>query len=130
MDMLDAKRDRGTFHKVAVREGRKTIGWYMYYENRDGIGEVVQIGAKDKCFDKVLDHLLYRARKNGLVAVTGQMDPAFFHALAKRSCLFHHDGGSWILVHSKNPDLLQAVYRGDAVLTRLDGEWWISTVLG
>jgi len=56
----------------------------------------------------------------------GQVDPAFFHALSKKDCLFHHDGGSWMLVHSRHPELLHAIHRGDAFLTRLEGEWWIS----
>lgn len=128
---LAEKGDRGTFQKVVVRNVvRETIGWYLYYENSDGIGDVVQIAARNNYVDEVLDHLFYHARQRGLVAVTGQVDPALFPALAKKYCLFHHDGGSWILIHSRDPGLLQAIHSGDAFLTRLDGEWWISSLLG
>jgi hypothetical protein len=40
----------------------------------------------------------------------------------KKHCLLHHRG-YWTLVHSRNPDALEAIYRGDAFLTRLEGEW-------
>lgn len=130
LERLARNKNRGTLQKVNVLDGRRTLGWYVYYENFDGTGEVVQIGAKGDCIDRVLDHLFYRAKKNGLVAVTGQMDPGLFPALARRNCLFHHDGGSWMLIHSRYPELVDAVHRGDAFLTRMDGEWWISSLLG
>jgi hypothetical protein len=114
---------------VVRNEWKETIGWYLYYGNSGGIGAVVQIGAKEGCAEEVLDHLSYHAKQRGLVAISGQVDPALFPALAGKDCLFHHDGGSWMLVHSRHPELLQAIHRGDAFLTRLDGEWWISFLL-
>jgi hypothetical protein len=130
LETLAQKKGRGTFEKVVVRNsGQETVGWYLYYRNLGGIGEVVQIGARDNHIDEVLDHLFYHAKRRGLVAVAGQVDPAFFHALSKKDCLFHHDGGSWMLLHSRHPELLHAIHRGDAFLTRLEGEWWISFLL-
>jgi len=41
---------------------------------------------------------------------------------AGKYCLFHRRG-YWTLIHSKKPDLLEAIHRGDAFLTRLEGEW-------
>jgi len=29
----------------------------------------------------------------------------------------------WTLVHSQKPELLDGIHRGDAFLTRLEGEW-------
>lgn len=131
LETLAQKTGRGTFEKVLVRNsGQEVVGWYLYYRNPDGIGEVVQMGAKDHCADVVLDHLFYHARRRGLVAVSGQVDHAFFSALSKKDCLFHHDGGSWVLVHSRHPELLHAIHRGDAFLSRLEGEWWISVFSG
>jgi len=71
------------------------------------------------------DHLFERAYRGGAVAVSGQMDPAAFQALAARRCMFHHDGISWFLIHSRDPEVLAAIHRGDAFLTRLEGEWCI-----
>ena len=75
--------------------------------------------------DEVLTHLFYHARKGGALAVSGQMDPAAFQALAAKGSVFHHDGISWFLVHSRNPRVLAAIHRADAFLTRLEGEWCI-----
>jgi hypothetical protein len=29
------------------------------------------------------------------------------------------------LIHSRNEKLLNAIYHGDAFLSRLEGEWWM-----
>ena len=130
LETLAHKQGRGAFHKVVVRNERHvTIGWYMYYAKPGETGAVVQIVAREDCAGQVLDHLFHHARRHGAIAVSGQVDPVLFHALGGKDCLFHQDGGSWLLVHSKHPELLQAIHRGDAFLTRLEGEWWIGFLL-
>jgi hypothetical protein len=32
-----------------------------------------------------------------------------------------------MLVHSANRELVDAIHRGDAFLSPLEGEWWMST---
>jgi hypothetical protein len=126
LERLDQKNGRGALQKAAVRNAaREMIGWYLYYLNPGGLSEVVQIAAKPGSIHAVLDHLFYHAQQGGAVAVSGQLDPAFFPAFSDQYCLFHHGKGAWMLLHSKHPELLQAVHRGDAFLTRLEGEWWI-----
>lgn len=126
LDLLAARRGRGRFEKVAVRDASGAIvGWYLFYLNPGGISEVVQIGAMRGFMGDVVDHLFEHAFRGGAVAVSGQMDPAVFQALAARGCVFHHDGVSWFLVHSRDPEVLAAIHRGDAFLTRFEGEWCI-----
>jgi hypothetical protein len=36
-----------------------------------------------------------------------------------------HPSGYLALVHARDPDLLYAVQSGRALLTRLEGEWWM-----
>ena len=116
----------GCFSKIAVRDAHGAIaGWYLYYLNPGGISEVVQVGARKGDLGAVLDHLFQQARRGGSAAVSGQLAPDGFQALAARGCVFHHDGASWFLVHSPHADVLAAVHRGDARLTRLEGEWCI-----
>ena len=127
LDLLARKRDRGLFQRVAVRDAAgDVLGWYLFYLNRGGISEVVQIGARKPFVGEVLDHLFHHAWRGGAVAVSGQMDPAAFQALAARGAFFHHDGASWFLVHSRDPGVLAAIHRADAFLTRLEGEWCIA----
>jgi hypothetical protein len=130
LETLEHKQGRGALHRVLVRNARhETIGWYLYYGAAGEVGAVVQMGAKHGCAEEVLDHLFYHAKQHGVVALSGQVDPALFHVYSRSDCLFHHDGGSWMLVHSRDPALLQAIDRGDAFLTRLEGEWWIGSLL-
>lgn len=121
-DILARKETDGTFRKVLVRNlKQKIIGWYLYYLNPGGVSEVVQIGAKDDSIEDVLDHLFYHAWRQGAIAVSGQLDPRFMPAFLAKQCFLH--GGSWTLAHSRNPDLLRTLDRGNAFLTRLEGEW-------
>lgn len=122
LEILARRKADGAFQKVLVRNPkREIIGWYLYYANPGGLSEVVQIIAKSSTIEDVLDHLFYRAWREGAIAVSGQLDPLFMHAFLAKQCFFH--GGSWMLAHSRNPELLHALDRGDAFLTRLEGEW-------
>jgi hypothetical protein len=124
--LLERRKGRGLLKRVAVRSGAgELLGWYLYYLQEGGISEVVQVGARRGFMDEVLDHLFHDAYQGGALAVSGQLDPAAFQALAARGSIFHHDGASWFLVHSKNPRVLSSVHRADVFLTRLEGEWCI-----
>lgn len=126
-EMLAENRSRGTLEKLVLRNAKEeAVGWYLYYRKRRDIAQVVQIGARENHVDQVLDHLFYHAKQHGAIAVSGQVDPVFFEALSRKQCLFHQNGSFWMLVHSRHPGMLQAVHRGDAFLSRLEGDWWIS----
>lgn len=118
------------FKKILVRDSsQETVGCYLYYRHAAGVADVVQIAARPKAINEVLEHLFYDAYRHGLMAVSGQLDARFLPALGAKYCLFNRGDGSWLLAHSKRPDLLAAVHRGDAFLTRLEAEWWIGFVL-
>jgi hypothetical protein len=126
MGLLGRKRGLGTVRATVVRAASGGVaGWFVYYLNRGGICEVVQLGARRDAMPEVLDRLFYDARRGGAAAVSGQLDPAAFQALSERGCVFHHDGGSWFLVHSREPAILDAFRGGEAFLTRLEGEWCV-----
>jgi hypothetical protein len=131
LQTLAQKSGCGDFHRVLLRNSqREAVGWYLYFlEPGGGIGKVLQLGARGDCADMVFDHLCRHASDHGAIAISGQLDPVFFHTLAARDCVFHHDGGSSFLVHSRNPEILQAIHHGDAFLSRLEGEWWINFLL-
>jgi len=118
------KKRYGTLQKVLVRDAEQIIGWYLYYLNPGGSSEVLQIGARDNSINDVLDHLFYHAWQRGVITLSGQLEPRFMPELLKKYCLFNSHL-PWMLVHSNKPELLQAIHRGDAFLTRLEGEWWI-----
>jgi hypothetical protein len=102
------------------------VGWYVYQLGPSRVAEVFQLGAPERWGRTVLRELFAEAGRSGAIAVSGQLEPGLLAALSEECCLFHRGrGGSWILAHSRRPEVLQALYRGDAFLSRLDGEWWI-----
>ncbi|MBI4638171.1 MAG: GNAT family N-acetyltransferase [Candidatus Rokubacteria bacterium] len=126
LELLARKTAHGAFRTVVVRDGRgEAAGWYLYYLNPGGPSEVVQIAARSDSMGEVLEHLFHDAWRHGAVAVSGPLDPTALRAAPDRYCLFHHDGGAWMLIHSRHPEVLEAIHRGDAFLSRLEGEWWI-----
>jgi hypothetical protein len=130
LETLAQKDEMGALERVVVRNARgQTAGWYVYFCRPGGMGVVVQLGAKEHCAEEVLEHLFHHAAARGVVALSGQVDPALFHAYSRKNCMFHHDGRSWMLFHSRHPQLRQAIDRGQAYVTRLEGEWWIGAYL-
>ena len=109
-------------NEVLRRADGEVVGWYLYYLNVGGVSQVLQLTAFPKTITGVLNHLFYSAWKLGSTAIAGRIEPRFMHELYHQRCRFNC--GSAFLIQSKDQDLLQAVYTGDALLTRLEGEWW------
>lgn len=127
LSWLLAKADQlagpGALHKVALRNADgELVGWLLYELNADGLGEVLQIVGRKKSFGEVLDHLFYHGWRRGAIALSGRLDPKFAQELSDKCCFFNC-GSPWTLTHSRNQEVLQAIYRGDLFLTRLEGEW-------
>ncbi|MBI4526159.1 MAG: GNAT family N-acetyltransferase [Deltaproteobacteria bacterium] len=124
LELLAEKNGHGSCQKVALRSpAGEIVGWYVALLNRGGIGEVLQIGARNGWMGHVLDHLFYHAWQKGAVALSGRLEPKLLDHFHDRQCLFQHRRGYWTLIHSSKPELLEAFYRGDAFVSRLDGEW-------
>lgn len=116
-------RRPGCLKKVQVRNLRgDIIGWYLYYLKPGETSLVLQLVARRPAFPAVLDHLLAHARRHGAAALIGRAEPQYWQDLTEKYCCFHRMG-SWTLIHSKHPELLHAIQRGDAFLTGLEGEW-------
>lgn len=116
------KKIFGNFEKVVLRNMKQEIiGWFLYYLVPGGIGQVIQIGARNGSIGKVIDHLFYHASQRGAIALHGKLEPYYTQEFRDRSCLFYQ--GEWLLVDSKRPELIDAVCRGDACLSRLESDW-------
>ena len=124
---LLAKADQmagpGALRKIALRDADgELVGWYLYELSANGLGEVLQVVGRKKSFGEVLDHLFYHGWRNGAIALSGRLDPKFVQEFSDKYCSFNC-GGPWTLTHSKNSEVLQAIYNGDLFFTRLEGEW-------
>ena len=116
-------RGEGSLRKTLVRDGAgQVLGWYLYYVSPAGFGEALHIGARDESMKAVLEHLFQDAWRRDVVALSGRLEARFTPDFADTYCLFH-PRRCWVLVHSGDAEVLQAIHSGDAMLTRLEGEW-------
>lgn len=124
IEHASAQELHGVLQKNVVR-GRNgdVAGWFLYYVKPRGVAQVLQVFSKPRAAGYVLTRLFQHARSHGAVAVSGQGEPSMALDLAKAHCGFTWSGG--VVIHSKTPGMLDAVRRGDANLTRLEGEWWM-----
>jgi len=113
----------GSLRKTLVRDAAGQVrGWYLYYVSPAGLGEALHIGARDGSMKAVLEHLFQDAWRRDVVALSGRLEPRSTPDFAETYCLLH-PRRCWVLVHSGDAEVLQAIQSGDAMLTRLEGEW-------
>jgi hypothetical protein len=116
----------GEFKKVQLRNERsEVVGWYLYYLKTDGLSSVIQIAARKGSEGEVIDHLFDHARRRGATVLSGRLEPRFMQEMADRGCFFNRIG-CLSLIQSNNAEILNAIHRGDALLTQLEGEWCVT----
>jgi hypothetical protein len=113
---------------VRARTG-DVIGWYVFYLKPGGTSTVLQLGCRPHGAPHVLDHLFDEAREGGSTAVTGQVQPDLLLDLAEARASFVCRSLG-VIIQSKRPEITAAIQRGDAFLSRLEGEWWLNFAHG
>jgi GNAT superfamily N-acetyltransferase len=117
------KTRHGRLRARAVHERGRVLGWFIYYARAGAINEVLQVAACDGGFDRVLRRLFRDAWRHGATALRGRLEPWQLQQLSDRHCWMRREG-AWTLVHSRHADLVSAIERGTAGISRLEGEWW------
>jgi len=126
LNFMERMHPRADLRKVVVRDDKqKILGWYLYYLKPGAIGQVVQIGGQRKSTKDILDHLFYDAWSHGAIALHGVVPSHLMADFSEKNCFFTCRGG-WTVAHSRKPELLEILERGDASLSRLDGEWCVN----
>lgn len=105
---------------VRTRRGR-ALGWYVCMLQPGGSCRVLQVGAPPRHVGRVLDHMLHEAWLAGAASIQGRVEPNLLEPLATRRCLMLYRGGALLY---GDADMLGAIATGNALLTRMDGEWW------
>jgi Acetyltransferase (GNAT) domain len=123
------KLRHGRLRARAVRERGRLLGWFIYYARHGTVNEVLQLAAGDGAFDRVLRRLFEDAWRQGATALRGRLDPYHLQQLSDRHCWMRREG-AWTLVHSRHAEVVTAMERGAAGLSRLDGEWWLRFIGG
>jgi len=118
-----AKRRHGELQGALLRgRGGRTAGWFLYYLN-NGVSKVLSVGGGRSELPGVLEALFEHARSRGAAALEGRLEPHLVFALKGKRCLLQNRGIATLL-HARDPALLVPFLRGDALFTRLEGEWW------
>lgn len=121
---LQANTDRGRFVSMTMENSAgKVVGACLYYMNSLRFCEVIFVAARRAVRDRVFKHVLYHAWRNGAVGAFGRVGPRFLKSIWDTNCIVKR--GSWALAHSKNPELIDVINRGDAFITALEGELWL-----
>ena len=119
----EAVRARGPLQRRLVTANGAIAGWYVAYMPEGGVAQALQVGCGERQSGAVLDRLFADADAAGCAAVQGRLEPALLAAVRNRRCLVRRS--EWALVAAQEPELLTAIAYGRALLTRLDGEWWM-----
>ncbi len=113
---------RGPLVRREVRHADdRCAGWYVAYVPPGGVAQVVHIAGAD--LDVVLETLAADAEEAGATALQGRIDPYLYPSVRDDRHRLHPT--AWSLVHARDPAVLGAVLGGQALLTRMDGEWWM-----
>jgi hypothetical protein len=127
LDMAARKRLHGPLRVRLVKDAAGgLLGHHLYCARRGAVAQVLQIAASVETFHRVLAHLSRDAWQSGALALAGRIDAAFAAKLGEARCLL--TGATGVLVHSRDPAPAAAILRGDAFLTRLEGEWWLAVL--
>jgi len=126
MSQVASNRSLGDLLMTAVHDsGGNLCGYYVCQANRDGHASVLQIGVRRRDqFDDVLSALFRDAWRHGASSVKGQAIPSALVKLTNQYCLFTQRH-TCVLFQAKDPAIAEAIFRGDAALSRLDGECWL-----
>jgi hypothetical protein len=123
LDTVVPVRGRVVRHLVRNAAGR-VLGWYVYFLSTAGTSQVQQVAATGSDAGPVLDHLIAHADAHGASAVAGRLEPSLVAAVRRRRCTIRQT--TWSLVHAEDSRVLGLLDSPEALLSRLDGEWWMA----
>jgi predicted N-acetyltransferase YhbS len=109
-----------------VRNGSGAVaGWFLYVLSRGSTSHVLHLVAREGHHAQVLELMAEDAWQQGTIALRGRYDERTMKALQEGATFFEHDRKG-VLVHSRDAELVSAVLSGTAMVTPLDGEWWMA----
>ena len=115
--------DRLVRRLVRAGDGRPA-GSYVMYVTAYGKAQVMQVAAGREDMGLVLDHLAHDAAVEGAVELRGRVEAGLLpHLRKQRWCRLTRS--EWAMVSSRDPALIGAVLSGRALVTRMEGEWWM-----
>lgn len=119
-----AQRYGQLFRGLVRDKDGSLLGCYAVYFKKGGVAQVLLVHARPGTLVRVLEQLCQQADRAGCVAVNGMVMPRGLLDLGQARCnLVCRDIG--VLFHSRDPEIAAAIHRGDAAISRFDGEWFL-----
>jgi len=106
-----------------VRLRDRPIGWYAYLPRRATASRVLCLAGVERHMDLVLGELLEHARAGGSRVLAGRLEPHLDTALRRRLAAIGLVRDA--VVHAADPELRAVLATDSALLTQLDGEWFL-----
>lgn len=110
-------------HRIVRRDGRP-IGWYCYLCRPGGASRVLHLCAPEAELEAVVSELTEHARARGSAALTGRLEPHLEAPLRRRLAAIGF--ARQPLIHVRDPEIHALLATGSSLLTRLDGEWYVT----
>ena len=115
--------ERGRLWAELVRSRGVVAGWYVCQLRQGGFCRVLQFASSEKKAGIVLGRLRHGALEHGAAGIYGRLEPRLVGPLSEQRTLLRLGPGR-LLVTARDDAIVNAIVRGDALLTRMDGEWW------
>jgi hypothetical protein len=121
LDTWRHAKHRGAFVQMAVESADgEPLGWYLGHVQRDGTSEIIQIGAYGGAEETVLGRMLFDCMRGGSALVQGRSETRLLRPALVNQCFFRP--AAWMLVHSRNEEIMNAFRSEDVFLSGLENE--------
>lgn len=114
----------GRLERRLVRRNGQAIGWYAYALNRSGIGRVLHLLTSEDDADAVLGELVAGVRERGGAVITGRHEPHLTRPLQRRLPVLGFARRP--VIHCHDIEIRATLATNRALLTQLDGEWFVT----
>jgi hypothetical protein len=113
-------------HVGLVRDSdARVAGTFIYLLQRNRFAQVLQLLARDFESARVLvPQILQHAFDAGAIRISGRIEQRCLDQLVASGCRLDY-GSRGVMIHSKETALLHNVLSGEALLSGLEGEWWM-----
>lgn len=128
LDALFALMGRTVLGDTVVRRlvrgsGDRPLGAYVMILAPHGTAHVMNVVTSHQHAEMVMEHLIHDAATLGAVEVTGRCEMVIQPAVVKAGCRLRQ--GAWTFVHSKDAELVGLGLSEKAIVSRMEGEWWM-----
>jgi hypothetical protein len=107
----------------AIADGDRVAGAAVYVI-RERVARVLAVLTTTADAGQVLGALAADAKARGAVVLTGRNEPVLAEALNERLAVLGFARRP--IVHTRNPEIRDALLQGSAVINRLDSDWWLN----